>query len=220
MAEIPDPLVEERAKSAWNRAYYGSRGAPEGVTNWDRQPAKLREARRQAVRDDLGPVWESAYRAGREDESQDALIIQGDLDITTVVASLDRAESEGGDLGRAAGDLLRRLPTWMGSDGHYRPAGPGQAKERPRKLLGAGNLGTCPTCSERIGRAAPEWDKIEVPSDGTYRRFEPSPLTLTLKPCGHRFFDREAQELAREIHRRIGLGEDQDTPEGREDHDD
>jgi hypothetical protein len=62
-------------------------------------------------------------RAGREDAARDALIIRGDLDITTVVAALDRAGFDCPDdaLGDASADLLQRLPVWQGSDGRYRP---------------------------------------------------------------------------------------------------
>jgi hypothetical protein len=58
-----------------------------------------------------------------EDAARDALIIRGDLDITTVVAALDRAGFDCPDdaLGNASADLLQRLPVWQGSDGMYRP---------------------------------------------------------------------------------------------------
>jgi hypothetical protein len=62
-------------------------------------------------------------RAGREDAARNALIIRGDLDITTVVAALDRAGFDCPDdaLRDASADLLQRLPVWQGSDGRYRP---------------------------------------------------------------------------------------------------
>jgi hypothetical protein len=74
----------------------------------------------------LGQRREAAYRAGREDAARDALIIRGDLDITTVVAALDRAGFDCPDdaLGNASADLLQRLPVWQGSDGRYRPRMP------------------------------------------------------------------------------------------------
>jgi hypothetical protein len=58
-----------------------------------------------------------------EDAARNALIIIGELDITTVVAALDRAGFDCPDdaLGNASADLLQRLPVWQGSDGRYRP---------------------------------------------------------------------------------------------------
>jgi hypothetical protein len=58
-----------------------------------------------------------------EDAARNALIIRGDLDITTVVAALDRAGFDCPDdaLRNASADLLQRLPVWQGSDGRYRP---------------------------------------------------------------------------------------------------
>lgn len=71
------------------------------------------------------------------------LEIRGDLDVTTVLTALDYLVSDDGErpdeaARRAGTDLLRRIG-WMGSDGRYRLAGPGQVDEgaeQPRKLGG------------------------------------------------------------------------------------
>lgn len=70
---------------------------------------------------------------GREDQpaAETSLIFRGDLDVTTVLEALVSARHRGGDLGQAAAGLLQRHPAWMGSDGSYRPAGPGQVEEQP-----------------------------------------------------------------------------------------
>lgn len=77
------------------------------------------------------PDWrvlvDVAYRAGQEDTARGALVVRGEADITTVVAALDlmACESVSAAERAAAGDLLHRLPTWMGSDGAYVPRMPG-----------------------------------------------------------------------------------------------
>lgn len=165
---------------------------------------------------------ESAYRAGREDEARNALIIRGDLDITTVVAALDRAESEGGDLGRAAGDLLRRLPTWMGSDGHYRPAGPGQVEQAkpadPARCQECAELGhaDCYAAGRRAGR-----------EDAARSTLSLDEINEAISALSHCAGCGELSELGLKLRARQMLprfeaalikdleGEDQDTPEGR-----
>lgn len=90
-------------------------------------------------RDFIESIRAVAYRAGQE-APEPALSFRGDLDVTTVLEALVQARSAGGDLGRAAQLLLHRYPAWMGSDGRYRLAGPGQIDDeradQPRKLGG------------------------------------------------------------------------------------